>query len=221
MAVDYNDPAVAEEFMKVQPMTYEEVEDELILSGVRGNPSMNEMDLKLMLVEVRLRMSGRLPGQSSSAKKTKPAKFSSKFEEAIWTKPAFEELYNEYKKKGDHNSQNVMAEYMNNRDVAIQRYGKDYRGLIKAIEASLTAVAPVKTPTVRFSGFPANMGEMGCKMTLEALGPVVEFECSESEDFPILTGKVTFEDIETAKKAIQQYNGMNMGMGQVLEVTPV
>jgi hypothetical protein len=57
-------------------------------------------------------------------------------------------------------------------------------------------------------------------MTLEALGAVVEFECKESEDFPILTGSVTYEDIESAKKAVQQYNGMNMGMGQVLEITP-
>ena len=65
------------------------------------------------------------------------------------------------------------------------------------------------------------MGEAACKMTLEAVGSVVDFECEESEDLPILTGKVTFEDIETAKKAVEQYNGMDMGMGTKLELSSV
>ena len=29
MAIDYNDPVVAEEFAKVQPMSFEDVEEEL------------------------------------------------------------------------------------------------------------------------------------------------------------------------------------------------
>lgn len=65
------------------------------------------------------------------------------------------------------------------------------------------------------------MGEMGCRMTLESLGPVADFECAEDEDFPILRGTVTFEDIETAKKAVAQYNGMDMGMGTTLELSSV
>ena len=48
------------------------------------------------------------------------------------------------------------------------------------------------------------MGEAACKMTLEALGAVLEFEWTEDEDFPVLNRKVTFEDIETAKKAVEQ-----------------
>jgi hypothetical protein len=129
MALDYNNPVVAEEFGKVQPMTYEEVEEELMMSGVRGSPDMNEIDLKLMLVELRLMLSGRMPGKTSSAKK-KPAKYSSKFEEALWEKPKFKELYDALKAKGDHNSQNVVAEYMNQPDVALLRYGKEYKNLL-------------------------------------------------------------------------------------------
>jgi hypothetical protein len=154
MAIDYNNPVVAEEFSKVQPLSYDQVEEELLMYGVRGNPSMNEMDLKLMLVEVRMRVSGKMPGQESKAKKVKPTKFSSPFEEALWTKPAFEELLNDLKRKGDHNSQNVCAEYMNNRDIALQRYGKEYKSLIKAIDTALTAPPPVNSPTVTFKGFP-------------------------------------------------------------------
>lgn len=221
MALDYNDPVVAEEFNAVQPLTYEEVEEELMMSGVRGSSDMNEMDLKLMLVELRMRLAGKMPGQSTGEKKEKPASYSTKFEEALWEKPMFEELYNGLKSKDDHNAMNVAAEYLNDPDIATSRYGKTYKRLLADIEEALNAKKEVTSPTVTFKGFPANMGEMGCKMTLEALGEIAEFECSESEDFPILEGTVTFEDLETAKKAVEQYNGMDMGMGTCLELESV
>jgi len=219
MAIDYNDPIVAAEFVNVQPMTWDEVEEELQQSGVRGSSDMNEMDLKLMLVELRMRMNGSMP--DSRPKKTKPDKFGSKFEEALWTKPVFEEFYESIKEKGDHNAMNVVTEYVIDKDIATQRYGKDYKRLLKDTEEALNAKAVPTTPTVSFKGFPANMGEAGCKMTLEALGPIVEFECTECEDFPILEGKATFEDIETATKAIEQYDGMDMGLGQAIEICSV
>lgn len=65
------------------------------------------------------------------------------------------------------------------------------------------------------------MGEAGCRMTLQALGEITEFECEEDDTFPILRGTVTFDDIEAAKKAVAQYNGMDMGMGTKLEVVSV
>ena len=217
MALDYNDPVVATEFAAVQTLTWEDVEEELLDSGIRSPPAMSEMDLKLMLVEVRLRKSGQLKQE----KKARPTTFSSKFEEAIYTKPAFEEFYNKLKAKDDHNAMNVVSEYLNDPANAEQRYGKDYRGILRQAKQALTAPPPVKSTTIQFSGFPANMGEAACKMTLEAVGAVVGFECEESEDLPILTGKVTFEDIETAKKAVEQYNGMDMGMGTKLELLSV
>lgn len=221
MALDYNDPVVAEEYANVQPLSYDEVEEELMMSGVRGSPDMNEMDLKLMLVELRLMMSGRMPGKGKKAEEKKPASYSSKFEEALWEKPKFKELYNDLKAKGDHNSQNVAAEYLNNPEVAKTRYGKEYKRLLANIEAALNAKKEVTSAIITFKGFPANMGEAGCKMTLEAIGEIVEFDCQENEDFPVLEGKVTFGDIESAKKAIEQYHGMNMGMGDSLEILSV
>lgn len=219
MAIDYNDPVVAEEFAKVQPLTYDEVAEELQQSGVRPGPTMNDMEVKLMLVEMRLRLSGRLKGATNTKKR--PAKFSSKFEEALWTKPAFEEFYNVLKSRGDHNSMNVAAEYLNNPDVASKRYQSSYGDLLKQIDRALKAPPPVKSPTIQFSGFPANMGEAACKMTLESIGAIANFECVVDDDFPILKGKVTFEDIESAKKAVEQYNGMDMGMGTSLELASV
>lgn len=220
MTLDYNDPVVADEFAQVQTMEYDDVAEELLKSGVTAPPTMSEMDLKLMLVELRMRLTGKMPGQTSG-KKEKPASFRSKFEEAMWTKPAFEEFFNSVKATGDHNKENVVKEYVTNPDVATQRYGKDYRRLLRDAEAALNAPPPVKSPTLQFSGFPANMGSDACKMTLEALGGIADFECQESEDFPILVGRVTFDDIETAKKAVEQYNGMDMGMGSAIEMTSV
>jgi len=218
MAIDYNDPVVAEEFAAVQLLSYDDVEEELLQTGIKSPPTMSEMDLKLMLVEVRLQFSGKL---KKDEKKVKPTTFSSKFEEAMFTKPVFEEYYNKLKDKGDHNSMNVAAEYVNDPAGAEVRYGKDYKGVIRVVKKALTAPPPVKSCTIQFSGFPANMGEDATKMTLSALGAIEEFECQESDELPILTGKVTFEDIESAKKAVEQYNGMDMGMGTQIEMISV
>jgi len=134
------------------------------------------------------------------------------------TNEAFEELYNDLKEKGDYNSMNVASEYINNKEEALARYGADYKGLIRKIEAAVNKPVEITSPKIKFSGFPANMGGDACRMTLEALGAIADFSVSESEDFPILEGTAEFEDIESAKKAIEQYNGMDMGMGSKIEV---
>jgi len=216
MAIDYNDPVVAEEFGLVQGMTWDEIEEELNSSGIPAPPSMNEMELKLMLVEMRLRLAGKLEGDKP---KQRPATFKSAFEEAIWTKPAFQEFYKKYEDLSDHNSMNVVKEYMNEPEVATQRYAASYAALLEELEYALNAPPPVNSPTLIFSGFPSNMGEAAVKMTLEALGAITELECEEDSDFPVLRGRVTFEDIESAKAAVAQYNGMDMGMGTLLEMT--
>jgi len=218
MAIDYTDPVVAEEYASCQSLTFEEVEEELIKSGIRVPPTMNDMEAKLMLVETRLRNSGKI---GDGEEKKRPAKFSSPWEEAMWTKPAFANLYNIIKDKGDLNSMNVCTEYLNMKDVALDRYGKDYASLISQIESSLSAKLAVTSKTIRFSGFPANMGEAGCKMTLEAVGAISDFTCTASDDSPILTGTVTFDDLDSAKAAVKQYDGMDMGMGTVLEFVSV
>jgi len=44
-------------------------------------------------------------------------------------------------------------------DIAMQRYGKDYKTLLRQINDALNAPPPVNTPKLRFKGFPSNMGE--------------------------------------------------------------
>ena len=218
MAIDYNDPEVGAEFAKVQEMPMDEVEEELMMTGIRPPATMNEMDIRLMLVELRIRMSGKAPDQKKKQKKT--SGFASKFEEVLNTVPAFEELYDDLRMKDDHNSMNVAAEYINDKKQAEERYGKDYKSLIAKIEAAINKPAEVTTK-IQFSGFPANMGADACRMTLEALGEIAEFEVEECEDFPVLKGTAEFEDKETARKAIEQYNGMDMGMGSKIEIISV
>jgi hypothetical protein len=62
------------------------------------------------------------------------------------------------------------------------------------------------------------MGEQGCLMTLQSFGAIEAFDCVQDDDYPILKGTVTFADIESAKTAVAKYNGMDMGMGTVLEL---
>ena len=181
--------------------------------------TMNEMDIRLYLVELRMRMSGKAPGQNEKKKKT--SGFSSKFEEMLNTNDAFEELYNDLKEEGDYNSMNVASEYINDKEEASTRYGNDYKALIRKIEAAVNKPVEITSPKIKFSGFPANMGGDACRMTLEAIGAIAVFSVTECEDFPVLEGTAEFEDIETAKKAIEQYNGMDMGMGSKIEVLSV
>jgi len=218
MAIDYNDPVVAEEFAKVQVMDFDDVVDELLMSGVRAPPTMGDMDVKLMLVELRTMMKkGKSPANGASKYSgTPPASFSTLFEEKLWTKPFFAELYEATKSGGDPTKANVIAEYGNDPAGATKRYTSSYPALLVEIEESLNKKKEITSPKISFRGFPANMGEAGIKMTLQALGEIEEFSCSEVDDFPVLEGEVTFGDIETAKKAIEQYDGMDMGMGEKL-----
>ena len=62
------------------------------------------------------------------------------------------------------------------------------------------------------------MGEAGVKMALEALGSVVEIACKESDDMLSMGGTVEFEDIASAQKAIDQFDGKDMGLGTKLSV---
>lgn len=116
---------------------------------------------------------------------------------------------------------NVAAEYCNEPEDAKSRYYSAYKQLIDDIDAALIAKAEVTSPSVKFSGFPANMGEAGLKMTLEALGEIEDMSCVESDDGITLVGEVTFGSIDIAKAAIDQYDGMDMGMGDKLTMDSI
>jgi len=133
-AIDYKDPAVAAEFQKVQERPIELVEAEIEKSGVPVPPSLNEMDMRLMLVELRMRKAGTMPGGGKAAPK-KPASYGSKYEEALWEKPAFKRLIDDYRARGNTNALNLATEYLNSPRQAADRHRRasdsrtvDWRG---------------------------------------------------------------------------------------------
>jgi hypothetical protein len=222
MAIDYNDPGVMEEFNIIQTMEYDDVVTELSRSGVRAPADMSDMDVKLMLVELRTVMKGgAASGGSTAPADIPPSKFGSRFEEYLWTKPVFKALYNELKAQGDHNRMNVAAEYCNEPSDAKSRYYTSYGTFLDDVETALNARAEITTPKVKFGGFPANMGEFGLKATLEAVGGIEDIYVAISDDGISLVGEVTFESVEVAKAAIEQYDGMDMGMGDKLRMVSV
>ncbi|KAL3767689.1 hypothetical protein ACHAWO_004391 [Cyclotella atomus] len=211
MALDYNDPAVAEEFAAVQAMDYDDVLAELLETSIIPPAGMGDAEVRLWLVELR--------GMKKAAKAAKPEVYQNKFDEYYWEKPAFAELWERIKKKGDVNEENVCVEYCVEPEIARQRYSVGYTYLMDEIDAIVNAKPEVTSPTVRFSGFPSTMGDQGLMMTLQALGEVVDLSCDTSEDGRTLIGEVTFGSIDSAKAAIDQYDGMDMGVGDKLQMT--
>jgi hypothetical protein len=157
MALDYNNPIVAEEYAAVQVMEFEEVEAALLDFGIPVPASVSDMDARLMLVETRLRSSGRLNGSSS---KPKPTSYSSEYERLMHECPAFEELIKGMRDRGDQNAANVAIEYVNNPTIAMKRYGESYADLIRQVKKAMTIPARVKSKVLKFSGFPSNVSDI-------------------------------------------------------------
>ena len=159
MAIDYKDPLVAKEFTSIQGLDLDDVTDELAAAGLVAPATMNDMDIRIMLVEVRMRKAGTMGGSGSAAPKKKavrPAKFGSEFERVLFDKPAVKALYEELQAAKDINSMNLVSEHINNAKRAKDRYGNvpSYGSTIKRVEEAMTAriVQEVTTPTVLYSG---------------------------------------------------------------------
>jgi len=222
MALDYKDPLVAKEYASLQSIDTEDVIDELATCGIVAPPTMNDMDMRMMLVEMRMRKAGTYGGAAARKKPERPASFASEFERVMFEKPAFKALYEEWQATRNTNALNLASEHINNPKRAKDRYAgtEYYDKTIAEIEAAIAARVEqeVTTPTLFFSGFPSNMGEAGVKMTLQAFGEVVEFTVEESDDGMTLGGRVEYTEVSAAKAAIDKYDGVDMGLGTQLEL---
>ena len=89
MAIDYKDPLVAKEFASIQSLDLDDVTDELAQAGLVAPAAMNDMDIRIMLVEVRMRKAGTMGSSGTAPKKkpVRPAKFGSEFERVLFDKP--------------------------------------------------------------------------------------------------------------------------------------
>lgn len=198
------------------------MQGELGEGGITCPPTMNEMDIRLMLVEVRMRKSGKLGGGGAKkAAAPKKTSFANEFERAMAQHPAFAKLFRSFQDAGDTNKMNVASEYLNDKKIGLERYGKVYAATIGEIDAAMAAPVEqeVTTPRVAFDNFPGNLGEAGIQMTLAAVGEVSAFEATQSDDGTTFSGTATFADVATAKAAIDKYDGMDMGTGTKLALT--
>jgi len=221
-ALDYKDPEVAAEFAACQSLDTEQVEDELAASGIPVPPTMNDMDMRMMLVEMRMRKNGKIGTKKAEVKKPPPN--ANDFEKALYEKPAFRELYEGWQQSRNTNAMNYATEHLINPRRAKERYGgtAKYDETIAEIEAALNAkiVVEVTSGKLAYSGFPANMGESGVRMTLGAFGEIKDFSFNENDDGMTCSGNVEFEDVDTAKAAVDKYDGMDMGLGNAISLAP-
>jgi len=219
-ALDFNDPTVAAEMAEVQDFDTNQIEEELALSGIPPPPTMNDFELRSMLVELRMRKKGKM-GTATAAPK-KPASYGNDYERALFEKPAFKALIEEYRKTNNVNAMNLATEHLMNPRQAKERYGgtSNYQATLDEIEAAMNARVEqtVSTPKLYFAGFPSNMGEDAIKMTLGTFGTIVDFSCEASDDGMTMTGRAEFEEVSQAKAAIDKYDGVDMGLGTTLEL---
>merc|ERR1712217_153250 len=96
------------------------------------------------------------------------------------------------------NNANWCIEYLNDPALCKKRYVgmQEYEDTVAKIEEALNARVEQKVSSgkVKFSGFPANMGEAGLRSTLQAFGNVVSLSSEESDDYMTLEGQVEFEE---------------------------
>ena len=219
MKLDMKDLEVAQEYESVMALRPDEVTSELELSGIPPPPTMNDFDLRSMLVEMRLRKSGKV-GQKKEMKK--PPASATAFEKALYEKPRFRELYEDFQKSRQQNEYNLCIEYLNDPVKAEQLYGGNdrYVTTVAKIKAALSAKKEVTSGKITFSGFPANMGEAGLRMTLEAFGDLKSLSTKESDDGMTVSGRAEFKGgAEAAKAAIKKWDGVDMGLGNALELS--
>eukprot|EP00934_Nitzschia_sp_Nitz4_P000065 Nitzschia sp. Nitz4//scaffold35_size145790//83973//84755//NITZ4_003033-RA/size145790-processed-gene-0.93-mRNA-1//-1//CDS//3329549133//65//frame0 len=212
MALDLSDPDVAAEVERVAALSMDSVESELLDLRIPPDEDFTEQELRDILAESRLRLSGALANGSQEIKNTIPTKFTSKFQETYHTNTIFRKLYQIVERERDTNSMNVMMEYLNNPELAKDRYGEEYKKWLGQIDSALKAKSVLSKPVLEFSGFPLGMGCEGLRDILESAGTIVDLKCREDNANQVLFGRVTFETLDEAQACMETYNGMaNMG----------
>lgn len=217
-SLDITHPVVAEEYATTTEMSYDDMTDELNVNGIIPPESIDESQLRAMLVETRLRRDGRLSNARGLISWDTPRTFCSNLEEVLWTNHEFARYYRWFEDLRDTNKMNVMLESLAEPEIAKARYANSYPELLDEIDVILHGV---RNPMLQFHGFPAKIKETGCKEIFESFGTLVEFECALVEDIepPVIKGHVTYEDIESAQKVKSAYNGKKMGTTEPIVMT--
>lgn len=135
----------------------------------------------------------------------------SAYEVLIYEKPAIKTYVDGLYNKGDINGANAFMEYVNDKSAATQRYGKEktYQEVFKIADEMMAAPA-FTSAKLLFGGFPM-MGEDALRGQMESVGAVKSFVVTEEDPVDGMKGTVEFEEEDSAKTAVEKWDGADMG----------
>lgn len=201
--VDPSSPEMLAEFENLKDYPMSAIMNELEELGIPTSPDMGEMEIRVRLMEARVIMA-----KPSSAA---PPAGCSAYETLIFEKPGIKTYVDGLYNKGGINEANAFMEYVNDAAQATIRYGKveAYREVFAKAEEMMSAPA-FTSSKLSFGGFPM-MGEDALRGQMETCGAVKAFSVSEEDPVTGMKGSVEFEDEESAKTAVEKWDGADMG----------
>ena len=171
--LDPSSPQMQAEFEKLKDASRGFVEKELELMGIPYSADMDDMTIKLRLMEARIVMAA--PAAAG------PAANASPYEKLVFEKPAIKAYVDRLYNKGDINGANIFMEYINDPQQAKNRYGKEAAYQAVFAKADELMAAPAFTSAkLAYSGFPM-MGEDGLRGQMESIGAVKAFSVTEED----------------------------------------
>ena len=208
--LDPSSPQMQAEFEKLKDASRGFVEKELELMGIPYSADMDDMTIKLRLMEARIVMAA--PAAAG------PATNASPYEKLVFEKPAIKAYVDRLYNKGDINGANIFMEYINDPQQAKNRYGKEAAYQAVFAKADELMAAPAFTSAkLAYSGFPM-MGEDGLRGQMESIGAVKAFSVTEEDPVTGMTGTVEFEAEADAKTAVEKWDGADMGNDVMLSL---
>lgn len=133
--IDPSSPEMVAEFEKLKGMPMSMIMTELEELGIPTTPDMDDMAIKIRLMEARVIFS-----QPSA---TGPAPGASAYEVLIYEKPGVKSYVDGLYNKGGINEANAFMEYVNDKAGATMRYGKEacYRAVFEKADEMIAAPA--------------------------------------------------------------------------------
>ena len=201
--IDPTSPEMMAEFEKLKDVSMADINAELEMMGIPTTPDMDDMSVKLRLMEARIIM-----GAPDAAG---PPAGASAYEVLIYEKPEIKTYVDGLYNKGDINGANAFMEYVNDRPGAEMRYGKeDVYKAVFAVAEEMMAAPSFTSAKLSFAGFPM-MGEDALRGQMESVGAVVTFSIDEEDPVLGCKGKVEFEEEASAVTAVDKWDGADMG----------
>ena len=211
--IDFDTPENKVEYRKVEFLSRESCELELNSHAIPVFDSESDMDVRLKLLETRIRL-------KEADKPPEPGPNDPPFQKLVYKRPDIWKYTQKLYDCGDINSYNVFIEYVTNATEARMKYGSEqyYRDVMDRAQAMMD-MEPFKSKIIDFAGFPASMGEEMIKLSLAEFGPLESIDLRVNPKDPdTMTGRAIFQEQSAADKAVEMWNEADMGLGTVMSL---